>query len=127
MAVNTTNIPDKLTFKRSEVIKIARLEGRVIDYWQREFGAFAPMVNRQGEMIYSRKDLEIIFKIKQWMVAQRIDKTKVKEMLRRGQEGEPPSVANPGPEIRQIPREKLRFIRQSLQDILTILEKHDKK
>ena len=36
-------IPDKLTFRRKEVMQLAKLDGRVLDYWEKEFGAFAPV------------------------------------------------------------------------------------
>ena len=42
-------IPDKLTFKRKEVMQLSKLDGRVLDYWEKEFGAFAPVINQSGE------------------------------------------------------------------------------
>jgi DNA-binding transcriptional MerR regulator len=136
------NIPDKLAFKRNEVIKLTKLEGRVLDYWQREFGAFAPTVNQTGEKFYSRKDVELILKIKHWMVVERIEKSKVKEKIKQEYEEGGVNTANilgtgsdenANPvrtvEIKQVSRDfrdKLRIIRQNLQEILTILDKNDK-
>jgi len=130
MDTNTLNIPDKITFRRSEVIKISRLEGRVLDYWQEEFGVFKATVNPMGEIFYSRQALEIILKIKQWMIEENISKSKVKEMLSKTQNSiitpETSTDADVEEKILQIPEEKLKIIRKSLQDILTILEKNDK-
>jgi len=132
------DIPDKLTFKQNEVIRLTRLEGRVLDYWQTEFGGFEPMVNPVGEKFYTRDDVELILKIKQWMVVERIEKEKVKEKIkqeyghdrRRAKANihahEEVQVRPSGPEVRQVPLEKLRIIRQNLQEILTILDKNDK-
>ena len=136
------HIPDKLAFKQIEVIKLTKLEGRVLDYWQREFGGFTPTVNQTGEKFYSRKDVELILKIKHWMVVERIEKLKVKEKIKQEFEGEVVNAANipgsgenkgansgPAVELRQVPRDyrdKLRIIRQNLQEILTILDKNDK-
>ena len=136
------NIPDKLAFKRNEVIKLTKLEGRVLDYWEREFGSFAPTVNQTGEKFYSRKDVELILKIKHWMVVERIEKSKVKEKIKQECEGGGVNAGNvPGSgnnkgansvgtvELKQVPRDfrdKLRIIRQNLQEILTILDKNDK-
>jgi DNA-binding transcriptional MerR regulator len=137
------NIPDKLAFKRNEVIKLTKLEGRVLDYWEKEFGGFVPTVNQTGEKFYSRKDVELILKIKHWMVVERIEKLKVKEKIKQECEGwgvkaadaAAGSVDNKGPnsagavELKQMPRDfrdKLRIIRQNLQEILTILDKSDK-
>ena len=142
-------IPEKLTFKRNEVIRLTRLEGRVLDYWQKEFGVFDPTVNQVGEKFYTRDDVELILKIKQWMVVERIEKEKVKERIKQ-EYGPTPGAAKAntqaqaqththadekirvrpsGPEVRPVlpdSREKLRIIRQNLQEILTILDKNGK-
>lgn len=143
---NLTGIPDKPAFKRDEVIKLTRLDGRVLDYWQKEFGGFVPVAGKTGEPLYTRDDIGFILRIKQWLLIDRIDKSKVKEMVRDGcQPEKKPEKKIPAAapvvvkeEKRDqttvstagtggIPREKLKFIRQSLQEILTILDKHDKK
>ena len=127
---NNMNIPDKLIYKRSEVIKIARLEGKVIDYWQKEFGGFTPSINQMGEIFYSRSDLDLILKIKHWMIDEKIEKAKVKEILLGTQKIEiPPEIATDNiieKKSGQPPIKKLKIIRKGLQDILTILDKNVK-
>jgi len=127
------DIPDKLTFKRQEVIKLTRLDGKVIDYWQREFGGFAPTVNRMGDQFYTRNDVQLILKIKQWMVVEKIQKSKIKNLLQE-ELGVPGAYneRNSNNEsfaagAQTIPKDKLKIIRQHLQDILTILDKNDKR
>lgn len=119
-------LPDKLTFKRKEVEKITKLDGKVLDYWQKEFGGFSPVTNQVGEVFYSRKDIFFILKLKQWMIVEKIAKAKIKEMLA----GEEPEKPEPKKLIRKrevsLEREKLKIIRRNLQEILTILEKDDK-
>ncbi len=56
-------IPEKLTFKRKEVMQMAKLDGRVLDYWEKEFCAFVPVINQSGEKFYSRRDVEVILSI----------------------------------------------------------------
>ena len=75
------NIPDKLTFRRKEVMQLAKLDGRVLDYWEKEFCAFAPVVNQSGEKFYSRRDVEVILAIKQWLIQEKCDKGKIKDLL----------------------------------------------
>ncbi len=124
------NMPDKLIFKRSEVIKITRLDGKVIDYWQREFGGFSPKIDQLGELFYGKNDVELILKIKQWMVEEKIDKSQVKEMLKKQEEDKIPenelyeNVIEDN--LKEISSEKLKIIRKNLQDILTILDKNGK-
>jgi DNA-binding transcriptional MerR regulator len=127
------DIPDKLTFKRQEVIRLTRLEGKVIDYWQREFGGFAPTVNPMGDQFYTRNDVQLILKIKQWMIVEKIEKSKIKNLLNAeqgipGTYGEESSNnANFAAEPQNIPKDKLKIIKQHLQEILTILDKNDKR
>lgn len=127
------DIPDKLTFKRQEVIRLTRLDGRVIDYWQREFGGFAPTVNKMGDQFYTRNDVQLILKIREWMVVEKIEKAKIKNLLQEelGVPGTDKEInsnnASFGATSQIIPKDKLKIIKQHLQEILTILEKNDKR
>jgi DNA-binding transcriptional MerR regulator len=127
------DIPDKLTFKRQEVIRLTKLDGKVIDYWQREFGGFAPTINKMGDQFYTRNDVQLIFKIKQWMIVEKIEKSKIKNLLitEQGFSGmyseRNSNNANFSAETQNIPKEKLKIIKRHLQEILTILDKNDKR
>jgi DNA-binding transcriptional MerR regulator len=118
------NIPEKLTFRRKEVIQLAKLDGRVLDYWEKEFSAFAPVVNQSGEKFYSRRDLEIILAIKQWLIKEKRDKGEIKGLLLQnfGELGNSLSEQNQEP----VSPEKLKRIRRGLDEILTLLAKDDK-
>jgi DNA-binding transcriptional MerR regulator len=118
-------IPDKLTFKRSEVIKITQLDGRVIDYWEKEFGGFSASLNQAGERFYSRKDVELIFKIKQWLIVEKRDKSAVKKSICGNQN--PEVSATDKPAINKDKGKKLANIKSQLKEILTILDKNGKK
>lgn len=120
-------IPDRLTFKRKEVIKLAKLDGKVLDFWEREFGGFRMMINTNGDEFYSRQDVETILKIKQWLIVERKSKEDIKkELLVDMGQGEEVPVEH---DLEQIPgtvfQGKLKIIRKSLQEILTILDKND--
>ena len=127
------DIPDKLTFKRQEVIRLTKLDGKVIDYWQREFGGFAPTINKMGDQFYTRNDVQLILKIRQWMIAEKIEKSKIKNLL-QAELGVPGTNSEENSnnrdfaaETRNIPKDKLKIIKHHLQEILTILEKNDKR
>ena len=127
------DIPDKLTFKRQEVIRFTKLDGKVIDYWQREFGGFAPTINKMGDQFYTRNDVQLILKIKQWMIVEKIEKSKIKNLLKAEQgipgtysEGSSNNV-NFAAETQNFPKDKLKIIKRHLQEILTILDKNDKR
>ncbi len=118
-------IPDKLTFKRLEVIKLTKLEGRVLDYWEREFGGLNPVVNQLGEKFYTRQDVEIILKIKQLLIVEKKDKTNVRRFLRRLQ-GDTVKEEELERLVGKDHAETLQVIKSKLQEILTILDKNVK-
>jgi DNA-binding transcriptional MerR regulator len=119
-----TTIPEKLTFKRKEVMQLAKLDGRVLDYWEKEFAAFTPVTNQSGEKFYSRRDVEVILKIQEWLNRDQCDKNKIKALLLQNfgeiDNGQP--TAAPGP----LDHEKVKRIRRGLDEILTLLAKDDK-
>jgi DNA-binding transcriptional MerR regulator len=117
-------IPDKLTFRRKEVMQLAKLDGRVLDYWEKEFSAFTPVVNQSGEKFYSRHDVEIILAIKQWLVLEKREKSKISELLLQNFG----DLANtqPGSAEGPVDTEKIKRIRRGLKEILTLLAKDDK-
>jgi DNA-binding transcriptional MerR regulator len=122
--MSKSNIPDKLTFRRKEVMQLAKLDGRVLDYWEKEFPSFAPVTNQSGEKFYSRRDVEIILKIKEWLGRDKCDKNKIKELLLQnfGEIGPLKDVPVPG----ALDHEKVKRIRRELDEILTLLAKDDK-
>jgi DNA-binding transcriptional MerR regulator len=117
-------IPEKLTFKRKEVMQLAKLDGRVLDYWEKEFNAFTPVSNQNGEKFYSRLDVEIILKIREWLNHDKFDKNKIKALLLQNF-GE---FDNGQPAHTQVPldHEKVKRIRRGLDEILTLLDKDGK-
>ena len=118
------NIPEKLTFRRKEVMRLAKLDGRVLDYWEKEFTAFTPVTNQNGEKFYSRRDVEIILKIKEWLSRDKCDKNKIKDMLLQnfGELDNGQNSFAQGP----LDHEKVKRIRRGLDEILTLLAKDDK-
>jgi len=118
------NIPDKLTFRRKEVMQLAKLDGRVLDYWEKEFTAFVPVINQSGEKFYSRRDVEIILAIRQWLIMEKCDKGRIQSLLLQyfGDLTQAQSTANQDP----VDPEKLKSIRRGLSEILTLLAKDDK-
>ncbi|HEX7502639.1 MAG TPA: MerR family transcriptional regulator [Acidobacteriota bacterium] len=119
-----SRIPEKLTFKRKEVMQMAKLDGRVLDYWEKEFCAFVPVVNQSGEKFYSRRDVEVILSIKQWLVQEKRDKGRIGELLLQNY-GDLAAAQAPA-NAEAVDPEKLKKIRRGLKEILTLLAKDDK-
>lgn len=118
-------LPDKLTFKRKEVINITKLDGRVLDYWEREFGGLSPVINKVGEKFYTKKDIELILKIKQLLIVEKKDKSQVKEIIGMCSGDSIIDIKNNSK--KKDSNNKLSNIKSSLKEILTILDKNDKE
>ena len=74
-------IPERAVYKRKEVMGITKLDGRVLDFWEREFPDISPKVLKDGEKTYTRKDLLLILQIRKWMVEERFSRQEVKRLL----------------------------------------------
>jgi DNA-binding transcriptional MerR regulator len=61
---NQKDIPDKLYFRIGEASKIVKLPTYVLRFWETEFPRMRPKRTSSGQRLYTRKDLELIFKIK---------------------------------------------------------------
>ncbi len=59
------NIPDKLFFKIGETSELADLPAHVLRFWEGEFKQLSPGKNRTGQRVYTKKDVEIILRIKE--------------------------------------------------------------
>ena len=55
---------DRLFYKIGEVSAIAEIEPHVLRYWESEFPFLKPRKNKTGQRVYTRKDLELVLKIK---------------------------------------------------------------
>jgi DNA-binding transcriptional MerR regulator len=117
-------LPEKLTFRRKEVMQLAKLDGRVLDYWEKEFAAFTPITSQSGEKFYSHRDIEIILKIKEWLSRDKCDKNKIKDMLLQNFDEIDNGQRSPAPG--PLDHEKIKRIRRGLDEILTLLAKGDK-
>jgi len=61
---NHKDIPDKLYFRIGEVSKIVKLPTYVLRFWETEFSRMRPKRTSSGQRLYTRKDIELILKIK---------------------------------------------------------------
>ncbi len=116
-------IPDKLTFKRKEAINITSLDGKVLDYWEKEFGVINPVINKVGEKFYTRRDIEVIFKIKQLLIVEKLEKSRIKEIIKNDYGNYNDNITD----STKMSADKLKTIKTSLKEILTIIDKNGKK
>lgn len=64
MEISSRVIPEKLFFRIGEVCALIKVQPHVLRYWETEFPMLAPQKNRAGQRVYRRKDVEMVFKIR---------------------------------------------------------------
>ncbi len=111
-------IPEKLYFRIGEVAKLCRLPAYVLRFWETEFPQLKPVKSSTGQRMYRRKDVESVLRIKGLLYEQGFTIAGARQLMRHevkdGKKQTPlPFPAAPPPD--------LKYIRQGLNDILTML------
>jgi DNA-binding transcriptional MerR regulator len=128
-------IPNKLFFKIGEVCEITDTQPYVLRYWESEFPALAPAKNSSGQRIYRRRDIETVLRIKQLLYEEGFTIAGAKKRLETEMAGRgttPTSQAAAVVESEEPPaedptRRALQEVRDTLREILTLLERNDRK
>ena len=60
-----SQIPEKATYKTSEVCRYTDTQPYVLRFWESEFPQLAPERGRGGQSVYSRADIDLILRIKE--------------------------------------------------------------
>lgn len=63
-------IPDKLYFTIGEVSKLCQLKPHVLRYWEQEFPQLSPNKRRGNRRYYQRRDVLLIYQIKELLYKQ---------------------------------------------------------
>ncbi len=61
---DAAEIPDKLYFRIGEVAALAGVPAYVLRYWQTEFPQLQPKKSGSGQRLYRRRDVELLFRIR---------------------------------------------------------------
>src|SRR5437870_10221200 len=111
-------VPEKLYFRIGEVSKLCRLPAYVLRFWETEFPQLKPVKGSTGQRMYRRKDVESVLRIKSLLYEQGFTIAVARQCLRdEVKEGKKQS---PLPFPGSHPPD-LKYIRQGLNDILTML------
>ncbi len=113
-------IPDKLYFRIGEVSELTRTKAFVLRYWETEFSGLRPVKSQSGHRLYRRKDVELIFQIRQLLY----EKGFTIDGARRHLANNGGSSAEQKPLFRgPVDVKQLKSIRQDLQAVLTMLSR----
>ena len=128
------SIPNKLFFKIGEVCEITDTQPYVLRYWESEFPALAPAKNSSGQRIYRRRDIETVLRIKQLLYEEGFTIAGAKKRLETelaGRGTTPVSQAAAVVESENAAEDPtkraLAEVRDTLREILTLLERNDRK
>jgi DNA-binding transcriptional MerR regulator len=113
-------IPDKLYFRIGEVSELTRTKAFVLRYWETEFSGLRPVKAKSGHRLYRRKDVELIFKIRQLLYEKGFTIEGARRFLATNGKG--PAEQK---HLFQAPMDitQLKTIRRELQSVLTILSR----
>jgi DNA-binding transcriptional MerR regulator len=87
---------DKKLFKIGEVCKVADVQPYVLRYWETEFPSLAPNKSGGGQRLYTKREIDIILRIKQLLYSEGFTIAGAKKKLETEMEGgavPPPATA----------------------------------
>jgi DNA-binding transcriptional MerR regulator len=113
-------IPDKLYFRIGEVSELTRTKAFVLRYWETEFSGLRPVKAKSGHRLYRRKDVELIFHIRQLLYEKGFTIEGARRYLASNGKtaAEQKHLFQSPVDIKQ-----LKAIRQELQTVLTMLSR----
>lgn len=82
--MDTPPIPDKMYFRIGEVAELTGVKPSVLRYWETEFGTLRPSKSQSNQRLYSRADIEKIFKLKTLLYEKKFTIAGARRVLAKG-------------------------------------------
>lgn len=76
-------IPGKLFYKIGEVSEIAGVKPYILRYWESEFPFLKPNKNKSGQRVYTRKNLDLILQVRDFLYQEKYTIAGVKKRFRK--------------------------------------------
>ncbi|MFQ5520490.1 MAG: MerR family transcriptional regulator [Candidatus Methylomirabilia bacterium] len=114
-------IPEKLYYRIGEAETLTETPAYVLRYWESEFKLLRPKKNPAGQRLYTKRDLELVSRIKSLLYEERLTlegakKRLIAESRKHGQDLEP--------DVREAPHgEALNRIRRRLLELRALLRR----
>lgn len=108
-----TEVADDRLYKIGEVCRLADVQPYVLRYWETEFPSLAPNKSGGGQRLYTRREIDIILRIKQLLYSEGFTIAGAKKKLEV--ELTAPAVAGGSRD------DVLQHVRAELRDILRLL------
>ncbi len=117
----TPAIPDKLYFRIGEVAELCQLPAYVLRFWETEFPQLKPVKGSTGQRMYRQRDVEFVLRIKKLLYDEGFTIPGARQQLKAEAKPAKLQAGLPFPPERRV--EKLKKVRQGLQEILGMLSK----
>lgn len=117
----STDGEDRL-YKIGEVCKIADVQPYVLRYWETEFPPLAPSKSGGGQRLYTRREIDIILRIKQLLYSEGFTIAGAKKKLDVELAAPVSEVAAPAPPPSKDVSKALGDVKRELTAILELLD-----
>ena len=103
-------------YKIGEVCKVADLQPYVLRYWETEFPQLSPNKSGGGQRLYTKRELEIILRIKELLYKEGFTIAGAKKKL------ETDAIEGVTPAAPEQPRGSLDKVKRELRELLEMLK-----
>jgi DNA-binding transcriptional MerR regulator len=98
------NAPDERLYKIGEVCRLADVQPYVLRYWETEFPPLTPNKSGGGQRLYTRREIDVILRIKQLLYSEGFTIAGAKKKL----DLELTEAAAPKPKVAATPKRSTR-------------------
>lgn len=133
--------PDKLFYKIGEVCRITDTQPYVLRFWESEFSQLSPQKNKAGQRVYRKKDIQLIFQIKELLYDEEFTIAGARKKLGmiepQAEELDMPlfhgEKKKKGKKVKKVSepedsyQSKLKRLERQLENILALLDKNNEK
>ena len=95
-------IPDKPFYKIGEVCQYTDTQPYVLRFWESEFPRLAPQKSRSGQRMYTRRDIDLVLRIKQLLYEEEFTIAGARKKLEHEEAGESGGAEAPERERRAV-------------------------
>ena len=109
----------RLYYSISEVSDLVGVKPHVLRYWETQFKMLRPKKGRGGARMYRKRDVEVLFEIKQLLYDQRFTIAGARRRILDGRSDEKEQIEFPFSKLDR--EETLRALRKDMEGLLNLL------
>ena len=117
-----TAADEEKLYKIGEVCKVADLQPYVLRYWETEFPQLSPNKSGGGQRLYTKRELDIILRIKELLYREGFTIAGAKKKLETDLSDEGTAPAADAPPAPRVSQDGLAKVKRELRDLLEFLK-----